>query len=66
MNMRHAMLFSLMETAKANEIKPQALLTFLFEHFPAAQTAGDMKTLIPQHLDRSLLPRLPKPNQLIK
>ncbi len=29
-----AMLFSLVETAKANEIEPQAYLKFLFERFP--------------------------------
>jgi PAS domain-containing protein len=56
-----AMLFSLVETAKANEIEPQAYLKFLFEHFPAAQSTEDMKALMPQHVDRSLLPSLPKP-----
>lgn len=56
-----AMLFSLVETAKANEIEPQAYLKFLFENFPAAQTAEDMRALMPQHVDKSLLPSLPKP-----
>ena len=56
-----AMLFSLVETAKANEIEPQAYLKFLFERFPAAQTTEDMRALMPQHVDRSLLPSLPKP-----
>jgi transposase len=55
-----AMLFSLVETAKANEIEPQAYLKFLFERFPAAQTTEDMRTLM-QHVDKSLLPSLPKP-----
>ncbi len=56
-----AMLFSLVETAKANEIEPQAYLKFLFERFPAAQTTEDMRALMPQHVDKSLLPGLPKP-----
>ena len=56
-----AMLFSLVETAKANEIEPQAYLKFLFERFPAAQTTEDMRALMPQHVDKSLLPSLPKP-----
>jgi hypothetical protein len=56
-----AMLFSLVETAKANEIEPQAYLKFLFERFPAAHTTEDMRALMPQHVDRSLLPSLPKP-----
>ena len=56
-----AMLFSLVETAKANEIEPQAYLKFLFERFPAAQTTEDMKALMPQHVDKSLLPSIPKP-----
>jgi transposase len=56
-----AMLFSLVETAKANEIEPQSYLKFLFERFPAAQTTEEMRALMPQHVDRSLLPRLPKP-----
>jgi len=58
-----AMLFSLVETAKANEIEPQAYLKFLFERFPAAQTTEDMKALMPQHVDKSLLPSLPKPSR---
>ena len=56
-----AMLFSLVETAKANEIEPQAYLKLLFERFPAAQTTEDMQALMPQHVDKSLLPSLPKP-----
>jgi transposase len=54
-------LFSLVETAKANEIEPQAYLKFLFELFPAAQSTEDMKAPMPQNVDRSLLQSLPKP-----
>ena len=56
-----AMLFSLVETAKANEIEPQAYLKFLFERFPTAQFTEDIKALMPEHVDKSLLPSLPKP-----
>ncbi len=56
-----AMLFSLVETSKANEIDPQAYLKFLLERFPAAHTTEDMKAFMPQCVDRSLLPSLPKP-----
>ncbi len=56
-----AMLFSLVETAKANEIEPQAYLKYLFEKFPSAQTTEDMRALMPQHVDKSLLRSLPKP-----
>ena len=52
-----AVLFSLVETAKANEIDPQAYLKFLCERFPAAQTAEDMRALMPQYVDKSVLPK---------
>ncbi|WP_371877408.1 transposase domain-containing protein [Desulfomicrobium sp. ZS1] len=55
--------FSWWKLAKANEIEPQAYLKYLFERFPAAQTTEDMKAkaLMPQHVDKSLLPSIPKP-----
>ena len=52
---------SALRTAKANEIEPQAYLKFLFERFLAAQSTEDMRALMPQRVDRSLLPSLPKP-----
>ncbi len=53
-----ALLFSLGETAKANEIEPRAYLQFLFERFSLAKTTEEMRALMPQYLDRSLLPSL--------
>lgn len=50
------MLFSLVETAKANDFEPQAYLKLLFERFPAAQSPEDMRALMPQHVDKSILP----------
>ena len=55
-----AMFFSLVETAKVNEIEPQAYLKFLFERFPAAQTSEDMRALMPKHGDRYLLSSHPQ------
>lgn len=53
-----ALLFTMVETAKANEIDQQALLKFLFERFPAAQPPEDIRALMPQHVDKFLLPSL--------
>jgi len=36
-------------------------MKFLFERFPAAQSTEDMRALMPQRVDRSLLTSLPKP-----
>ena len=55
------MLFSLLEIAKANEIDPQAYMKFLFENFPVAKTTDEMWALMPQHVDKSLLPSFLKP-----
>jgi hypothetical protein len=44
----------------ANEIDPQAYHKFLFKKSPTAQITEDMRTLMPQHVDKSLLPNLPK------
>ena len=55
------MLFSLVETGKANEIESQAFLKFIFEYFPTALATEDMKAPMPHHVDKSLLPSLPKP-----
>ena len=55
------MFFFLVETAKANEIEPQAYLKYLFERFPAAQTKEDMRALLPKYVGKSLLPSFPKP-----
>ncbi len=36
-------------------------LKFLFERFPVAQTTEEMQALMPQHVDKTLLPSLLKP-----
>lgn len=44
-------LYSLIETAKANGLEPYRYLRYLFEHLPAATTDAQRKALLPQHLD---------------
>ena len=48
-----ATLYSLVETAKANEIEPYRYLRFLFERLPYATTPEDYRKLTPPHLDRN-------------
>ena len=46
-----AILYSLIETAKANGLEPYRYLRHLFEHLPAATTDAQRKALLPQYLD---------------
>ena len=48
-----AILYSLIETAKANNLEPKAYLNHLFEHLPAAKTEQAMIKLLPQNLQMS-------------
>lgn len=50
-----AALFSLIETAKANELEPYLYLRCLFEKLPSAQTVDDYKKLLPQYINRDSL-----------
>ena len=45
-----AALFSLIETAKANDLEPYHYLRYLFERLPVADTTEDYKSLLPQNL----------------
>lgn len=51
-----ALFFSLIETAKANEIEPNRYLRFIFTEVPIAKSDDDLRSLLPQHLDRNRLP----------
>jgi hypothetical protein len=51
-----ALFFSLIETAKLNNLEPYAYLRYLFEQLPLAQSDEDLKRLMPQHIDPALLP----------
>jgi transposase len=42
-----ANLYSIIETAKANGLEPQAYLTRLFTELPTAQTVADIEKLLP-------------------
>jgi len=48
-----AALYSLVETAKANNLESYRYLRFLFERLPYARTPEHYRKLTPQHLDRS-------------
>jgi transposase len=50
-----AAIFSLIETAKANRLKPYEYFRFLFDKLPYAESEDDYKKLLPQYLDPDLL-----------
>jgi transposase len=52
-----ATFYSLIETAKANKIEPNAYLRFLFERIYLVKNPDGFKKLLPQYLDKSLLPQ---------
>ena len=45
-----ATFFTLIETAKANDLEPYAYLRHIFEKLPLAQTEQDLKDLLPQNI----------------
>jgi len=51
-------LYSLVETARANGLKPYYYMRYLFEQLPLAETEEDYRNLLPQHLwpDQIALP----------
>ncbi len=55
-----AVLYTLIETAKANDLEPYWYLKFLLEKLPDAMTTDDYKALLPQYLDKSQLAGPPK------
>jgi transposase len=50
-----AMLYSLIETAKANGLEPYWYLRHLFTKLPEAMTTEDFTALTPQHVDKGVL-----------
>lgn len=50
-----AALYSLIETAKANSLEPYKYLRFIFTELPKASSDGEIRSLLPQYLDRSRL-----------
>jgi len=55
-----AAIYSLIETAKANDLEPYQYLRHLFENIPLAKTAEDLKALLPMNLDRDTINKLNK------
>jgi len=49
--MASATIYSLIETAKANDLEPYRYLRYLFEKLPAAQSEQDYKAMLPISLD---------------
>ncbi len=54
-----ALIYSLIETAKANGLEPYRYLKYIFEKLPYATTCGDYKALLPQHLDKNTVNSCP-------
>ena len=52
-----AALFSLIETAKANGLKPYFYLRYLFSRLPLASTESDYRALLPQNLKSDQIER---------
>jgi transposase len=53
-----ALLYSLIETAKANNCEPYSYLRHIFAHLPRASTLADYEALLPWNLDRMKIMRL--------
>ncbi len=53
-----ANLYSLIETAKANNLEPYHYLRHLFKELPAAQTLEDLEQLLPTNLDADRINRM--------
>ena len=47
-----ALLYSLIETAKANNCEPYCYLRHIFEHLPRARTLADYEALLPWNVDK--------------
>jgi transposase len=51
-----AIIYSLVETAKASHIEPYTWLRHVLEHLPAASTADEVEKLLPWNLHAATLP----------
>ncbi len=50
-----ATIYSLIETAKANDLEPYRYLRYLFERLPMAQNDSEYKALLPQYVNRDFI-----------
>ena len=53
-----AIIYSLVETAKANGVEPYTWLRHVLEHLPAAQTADEMDKLLPWNFHAATLTKI--------
>lgn len=53
-----AIIYSLVETAKANDVEPYTWLRHVLEHLPAAQTADEMDKLLPWNFHAATLTKI--------
>ncbi len=53
-----AIIYSLVETAKANSVEPYTWLRHVLEHLPAAQTADEMDKLLPWNFHAATLTKI--------
>ena len=50
-----ALLYSLLETAKANDLEPYSYYIYLFDRFPQAVNEDDYKKLLPINLTQEII-----------
>ena len=50
-----ATIYSLIETAKANDLEPYRYLRYLFERLPMAVTEENYRALLPRYVDRDII-----------
>lgn len=60
--MASAILYSLIETARANGFEPYWYLRYLFKHLPSAKTDDELRALLPTNLDPNSIPGPTKPD----
>jgi transposase len=53
-----ATIYSLIETAKANELEPYRYLRYLFENLPKSKTEEEYRALLPMNVDREVINKL--------
>jgi transposase len=54
-----AIIYSLLETAKANNLEPYAYFRYVLTHLPYAQTDDERKMLLPQYCEKNKIDALP-------
>ena len=50
-----AVMYSLIESAKANKLEPYKYLRYLFDHLPAAETQAELRALLPDKINSEMI-----------